>query len=322
MLRDLKSKRPQVGTHPELLIGLAQPDDAAVYRLGDGRVLIATVDFFTPIVDDPFDYGRIAAANALSDVYAMGGEPFLALSVAAFPDQLPPEMVAEILAGAAETVEAAGAVLAGGHTVRDAEPKFGLAALGFGTESQLIAKSGARAGDRLWLSKPLGTGALSTALKRDQLPPDPLAAAVASMARLSRHVAQAAREAGVRGGTDVTGFSLAGHALELAEASQADLRIEWSAVPLLPFATEAVGAGFVPGGTRSNDAAFQDRIEGLDRMDPSSRALLFDPQTSGGLLLAIPTAGEQPFRAALSRLGEQAWPIGSVTAGRGRVVIG
>ncbi len=321
MLRGLKQLLPNVGVGNDVLIGLSQPDDAAVYRLEGGRVLIATVDFFTPIVDDPFDYGRIAAANSMSDVYAMGGDPFLALSVAAFPDTLPADTVIQILHGAATMVQSAGAVLAGGHTVRDQEPKFGLCVMGFANETSLITKGGARPGDALYLTKPIGTGTLSTALKRDRLAPEPLASAVASMATLSRGAAHAARHAGVRGGTDVTGFSLAGHALEMAAAANLMLSIQWSSIPVLEGAREAIAGGFVPGGTKANEQSFAPRVQGLDQLSASDRALLFDPQTSGGLLLAVSPSRCESFERACDEQGTRAWRIGRVDAGSGLTIL-
>ncbi len=316
MLRGVTDRVPDRGSD-RLIVGLAEPDDAAVYRLGDGRALIATLDFFTPIVDDPYEFGQIAAANSISDVYAMGGDPFLALSVASFPDALPAEVLTEIVVGASDKVREAGAVLAGGHSVRDPEPKFGLCVLGFAAEERLILKSGARPGDLLYLTKPLGTGALGTALKNGELDPAHLRPFVASMARLSGGACRAAVAAGVRGGTDVTGFSLAGHALEIAAASGVQLVIAWPEVPLLPGSREAVAADNVPGGTHANDAAFAPRIDGLAALDAVARALLFDPQTSGGLLLAVPPAAEATFLAAARAESVEARRVGRVAAGSG-----
>jgi len=298
-------------------VGIREPDDAAAYRLADGRVLIASVDFFTPIVDDAHDYGRIAAANALSDVYAMGGEPFLALSVAAFPADLPASIMSAIVEGAAEKVQEAEAVLAGGHTVRDKEPKFGLSVLGFADEPSLILKSNAREGDLLYLCKPIGTGILSTALKKQQLDSEHESALIESMSRLSARDARAARAAGVRAGTDVTGFSLAGHALEIAEASGVHLVIEWSRVPVLGGARDAVRRGLVPGGSKSNASAFSEKIVALDSLDDGEKALLFDPQTSGGLLLAVPGNLADAFESASMREESRATRIGRVTGGSG-----
>ncbi len=302
---------------PDLLVGLAQPDDAAVYRLGGGRALVVSLDFFTPIVDDPYDYGQIAAANALSDVYAMGGDPLLALSIAAFPADLPVEILTTIVHGAGVKVREAGAVLAGGHTVRDAEPKFGLCVVGTAREDALITKGGARPGDRLYLSKPLGTGVLSTALKNDRVDAATLRAAVASMAALSGGASRAAVAAGVRGGTDVTGFALAGHALEMAEAAGARLVLEWPLVPVLDGARAAIADGMVPGGTSANEASFAPRVEGLGALPAGERALLFDPQTSGGLLLAVPPAAEDAFRAVAVSEGAAMTRVGRVEPGRG-----
>lgn len=315
MLRGLSDGPTAPGA--DLLVGLAQPDDAAVYRLGDGRVLMATLDFFTPIVDDPYQFGQVAAANSISDVYAMGGEPFLALSITCFPPSLPADVLIQILQGAQSKVIEAGAVLAGGHTVKDNEPKFGLAVLGFGREESLIYKSGARPGDRLFLTKPLGTGVLGTRLKAEGLPRTQATPFIESMVQLSRGPSRAALSAGVRGGTDVTGFSLAGHALEMAEGAGVRLLIEWRQVPHLEGAEEAAASGFIPGGTKANDLAFSPRIAGLERLDPVARALLFDPQTSGGLLLSVSLSSESCFLEALNREGGRAWPIGRVDAGSG-----
>ncbi len=320
MLRGLKDAIPDSGG-PDLLVGLSQPDDAAVYRLGGGRALIVSLDFFTPIVDDPFDFGRIAAANAISDVYAMGGDPFLALSIAAFPADLPVELLTETVKGAATKVREAGAILAGGHTVKDPEPKFGLAVLGFADEQRLILKGGARAGDALYLTKPIGTGVLSTALKNERLAAEPLAAAIESMARLSGGAARAAVAAGVRGGTDVTGFALAGHAVEVARASGARLVLEWARVPVLAGAREAAADGQIPGGTTANAAAFASAVRGHEALPEVERALLFDPQTSGGLLLAVPAAHDALFRAAAESESVVATRVGRVEAGAPALVI-
>src|SRR5512142_494650 len=201
--------------YPDLLVGLGTVDDAAVYRLNDEQALIQTIDFFTPIVDTPYEFGAIAAANALSDIYAMGGEALFALNVAAFPPDLPAPIVAEILRGGADIVRSVGAAVAGGHTIRDEEPKYGLAVTGLGHPARLFTKGGARVGDQLVLTKPLGTGTITTALKRDQADPQHVEAAIASMVRLNRAAAQAAHASQVRGATDITGFGLIGHALEM-----------------------------------------------------------------------------------------------------------
>jgi selenide,water dikinase len=317
VLRGLKEKLPRVGLDRDLIVGLNQPDDAAVYRLGGGRVLIATVDFFTPIVDDPYDYGRIAATNSMSDVFAMGGDPFLALSVAAFPDALAPSVLTEILHGAAEQVRQAGAVLAGGHTVRDPEPKFGLCVLGFGEEHTLFTKAGARPGDAIYLSKPLGTGILSTAVKLHRLAPEQLAIAVDWMTTLSSSVSRAARAVGVRAATDVTGFSLAGHALEMARAGQVKFCFDWKQIPILEGTREAAESGAIPGGGKTNQASFEAHVEGIQQLSPIERAILFDPQTSGGLLLAVPADRAAEFERESAGLRAPVWRIGDVEHGAG-----
>ena len=303
-----------------MLVGLARPDDAAVHCLGDGRVVIVSLDFFTPIVDDPYDFGQIAAANALSDIYAMGGEPFLALSIVGFPAELPVDILTRILRGAAIKVREAGAALAGGHSVRDAEPKFGLAALGFAREEDLILKGGARPGDRLYLTKPIGTGLLSTALKNDQVNARALDEAVLWMSRLSAPAARAARAAGVRGGTDVTGFALAGHAVEMAEAAGVRLVLQWRAVPALAGARDAAAADMIPGGAHANRDAFGPRITGFLGLPEIEQALLFDPQTSGGLLLAVPAGAAATFESAAGRESAPIWPVGRVEAGVGLAI--
>ena len=217
--------------YPDLLVGLGDPDDAAVWRLDETRALVATTDFFTPVVDDPYDYGAIAAANALSDVYAMGGQPFLALNMVALPPDLPAEMIAEILRGGAEMASMAGAAIAGGHTIQDKEPKYGLFVLGLVDPARMLTKGGVRPGDALVLSKPLGFGTTTTALKREMADPADVAEAVGWMKRLNRQASQLAVEFGLRGGTDVTGYSLLGHSYEMAQASGVGLRFSFGRIP-------------------------------------------------------------------------------------------
>lgn len=269
--------------HPQLLRGLSAPDDAAVWRVDDERAMVLTTDFFPPIVDDAHDFGRIAAANALSDIYAMGARPLVALNLVAFPNDLPAELLGRILAGGAEAVKEAGAVVAGGHSTVDPEPKYGLAVLGEVHPDRVRTKGGASAGERLWLTKPLGTGLVTTAARRDAADPDDLRAAIASMGRLNREAAE--RLPAVGAVTDVTGFGLVGHGCEVAAASGVDLVIDCERLPLLPGARRYAEAGMAPGGTRRNRDHFQARcrFEG----EPGFWAdLLFDPQTSGGLLFS------------------------------------
>jgi selenide,water dikinase len=298
--------------HPDLLVGLGEPDDAAVYRLDDSRALIITTDFFTPIVDDPYQYGAIAAANALSDVYAMGGTPLVALNIAALPPDLPPDMITQIMRGLAEKVRESGAVIAGGHTIQDKEPKVGLAVIGLGHPDHLLTKAGAHPGDRLILTKPLGTGCITTAAKRDQASPEHVAEAVEWMTKLNQAGAEAALAVGVRAATDVTGFGFLGHATEMAEASQVTLRVEMGRVPLMSGATVYAGQWIFPGGSSSNQVAFEPGVRFADGIPPEMQMLLFDAQTSGGLLIAVPADQFEAFTAGMDARRAPWWAVGSV----------
>lgn len=320
MLRPLKDAF-KAQDYPDLLVGLGAPDDAAVWRLDAQRALVATTDFFTPIVDDPYAYGAIAAANALSDLYAMGATPFLALNVANMPADLPAEIVQEIFRGGADKVREAGAVIAGGHTVQDKEPKYGLVALGVARLDQLMTKGGARPGDVLWLTKPLGTGVTTTALKRGEALDEDVADAVGWMTQLNRDAARAAVEAGVGGATDVTGYSLLGHAVEMAEASSARLRFHLPSIPFLVGARRYGERGCFPGGSAENQAFFRDRVDLAAAVDETTRSLLFDAQTSGGLLLAVAPERVSDFLDRCDQLRVAAWPIGAVDVGAGIEVV-
>src|SRR5215510_8883034 len=238
--------------HPDLLVGLGKSDDAAVYRLSDEIAIVETVDFFPPIVDDPYLYGAIAAANAMSDVYAMGGAVLFALNVAGFPREMPKEIVAAVFAGGADKVREAGGVIAGGHTVVDAEPKYGLCVTGRVHPDQVLVKGGLRSGDRVFLSKPLGTGVITTAAKNSVAPAEVLAGAVKSMLRLNRVAAAVALESAAKGATDITGFGFLGHAGEMVKASGAGLQIEASKLPVLPGTKELAEAKQFSGGMKRN----------------------------------------------------------------------
>jgi selenide, water dikinase len=301
--------------YPDLLVGLNEPDDAAVWRLSDDRALVVTTDFFTPVVDDPYDYGAIAAANALSDVYAMGGLPFLALNVAALPPDLPAEIGAEIIRGGVEKVREAGAVLAGGHTIQDQEPKFGLMVLGFVHPERLITKRGARPGDILVMSKPLGFGTITTALKRDLAESADVAEAVAWMTRLNRVASQAACQVGVRSGTDVTGFSLLGHAFEMAQASGVRLRFFFDKIPVLGGAKRYAAEWIFPGGAGDNRLYYGAHVHFASSIDEPSQMLLFDPQTSGGLLLATPPDKLDDLVLSAETQQQPLWIVGDVKEG-------
>jgi len=274
-------------------------DDAGVYLLDDGTALVQTVDFFTPVVDDPEEFGAIAAANALSDVYAMGGRPLTALSIAAFPEQdFPPEWGAAIFRGGQRKLEEAGCVLLGGHTVRDPEIKFGYAVTGLADPRRLLTNAGGRAGDVLVLTKPLGTGVIATALKAGQAPAEVVEAATRSMTTLNRDAAAEALRFGATAATDITGFGLAGHAAVIARESRLTLELDAASLPLLPGARE-LAIAFQPGGLRSNRRHFEPRLQDLAAPDEALRALVYDPQTSGGLLLLVPPAEAGALVAAI-----------------------
>jgi selenide,water dikinase len=319
-LRSLDHLFP-VEAHPNLLVGLGAPDDAAVYRLSDELALIQTVDFFTPIVDTPYEYGAIAAANALSDVYAMGGEVLFALNLAAFPPDLPASLLAEILRGGAEVVRSVGAAVAGGHTIQDKEPKFGLAVTGVVHPSRIFTKGGARPGDTLVLTKPLGTGTITTAVKRGAVEPAHLDEAIASMMRLNRAAAQAAQAADVRAATDITGFGLIGHASEMAAAGAVRFRIRFEALPWLPGALGYAENWIFAGGAHNNHAYYNHLVRYAQPVSDWQETLLHDPQTSGGLLIAVPPGGLAAFWASCAERDQPAWAIGEVVAGAGIEIV-
>jgi selenide, water dikinase len=299
------------------LVGLAQPDDAAVWRLSEDRGIVVTTDFFTPVVDTPYEYGAIAAANSLSDVYAMGGQPFLALNIAALPDDLPSEISSEILRGGAEKAREAGVVIAGGHTVKDKEPKYGLVVIGFIDPRKIISKGGFKAGDVLVLTKPLGTGVIATAIKQEKVEIGHIQEAIESMSRLNKTAGQLATEFDLRGGTDVTGFSLLGHGTEVTNASGIALHIEYSKIPFLSGARDYAEKGIFPGGAFDNKKHFEGNVRFDEKLSEPAQMLLFDPQTSGGLLLGIPREKLDKFQNRASELGQAVWVIGEVRAGKG-----
>ena len=311
----------QAANYPDLLVGLDSPDDAALWRLDEDRALVLTTDFFTPVVDDPYDYGAIAAANSLSDVYAMGGVPVLALNIAALPPDLPVEMLAQILRGGAEKTREAGAVIAGGHTVQDKEPKYGLVVVGFVDPRKAMTKGGARPGDRLFLTKPLGFGVTTTALKRDQADPADVAEVVRWMQRLNRVASRLAVDSGVTGATDITGYSLLGHGLEMAAASGCALRIRADAVPFVNSARKYAQMGAFPGGAADNRLFYRGQVTFEAAISEPEEMLLFDPQTSGGLLLCVPAPRAESFRRQATELAEPVWEIGEVIEGAGIHVV-
>lgn len=305
-----------------LLVGLTAPDDAAVYRISDEQAIISTADFFPPVVDDPYAFGQIAAANALSDVYAMGGEPLLALNLAGFPDDLDLNILGRIFQGGADKVIEAGAVIAGGHTVTDEEPKYGLAVTGQVHPNRIFTKSGAQPGDLLVLTKPVGTGVITTAHKRDCVDLAHLEEATASMCRLNGAAARLFQQFTVHACTDVTGYGLLGHAMEMSRHGNVRFEINAQAIPLLPGALDYAQDDVVPGGLDRNREHLE--TEGLLSLDaalpPALAALLFDPQTSGGLLAAIPQREKASLESAFSAANEPLWTIGSVVGGNGIAV--
>lgn len=298
-----------------MLVGISTGDDAGVFRLSDDLALVNTVDFFTPVVDDPFTYGQIAAANALSDVYAMGGVPRTALNIVCWPQSgLPSEMLSDILRGAAEKAREASVVIVGGHTVADEEVKFGMAVTGVIDPGRIVRNVGARVGDAIVLSKALGTGILMTAFKRDQLADEAYEAAVRSMVQLNADAALAMLKFDVHAATDVTGFGLVGHALKMAEGSAVTIVFEESDLPLLPDALEQSAAGMIPGGGQRNREYYAPSVRISDEVSERIAELAFDPQTSGGLLIALPEAQAMPLLAELQRTGHRdAAIVGRVT---------
>lgn len=277
-----------------LLVGTDTLDDAAIYRLTDEIALVQTVDFFTPVVDDPYDFGRIAAANAFSDVYAMGGQPLTALNVVCFPTGvLPLEYLGQILRGGVETASLAGATIVGGHTIDDPEPKYGLAVTGVVRPGTELTNAAASPGDVLLLTKPLGTGIVATAIKQGTASTSAVASATASMATLNRHAAEVARTYGVRAVTDITGFGLLGHLSEMCRASRVSAELWFDRFPLLPESAELAREGVVPGGTRRNLEHVEAWTEFDPRLEQWQRLIAADAQTSGGLVLAVP-AGVLP----------------------------
>ena len=306
----------------ELLVGLKSSDDAAVYLVADGVAIVETLDFFPPIVDDPYAAGAIAAANAMSDVYAMGGEVLFALNIVAWPDDLSLDALERLMAGAVDKVAEGDGVIAGGHTVIDTEPKFGLAVTGRAHPDRLLTKGALRAGDALWLTKPIGTGVLTTVHKNGDLAPEDLASAVASMVGLNRAAARAAVVAGLHAATDVTGFGLVGHAHEMAERSGVGIRIDAAAVPLLPGARAHAERGVSFGGLERNTTFYvgEGHVRFADAIDEPTRRLMLDPQTSGGLLAGVPAAHAAAWERAREAHGVNAWKVGDAIAGHGVAV--
>ncbi|TDR78758.1 selenophosphate synthase [Photobacterium lutimaris] len=303
--------------YPNLMVGLTVSDDAAVYKINDDVAVIQTLDFFTPIVDDPYDFGAIAAANALSDVYAMGGQVTLAMNIFCVPTDLPQEVVGQILKGGAEKVREAGAVLVGGHTVEDSEPKFGLSVMGIIHPSKVQTKAAVESGDVLVLTKPIGTGLISTAAKRDKASQAAIQASTDNMKKLNRKAAEIFANYPVKACTDVTGYSLLGHAHEMAEKSNICMHFKAEQVPFLPEAEDYAAQGLFPGGAKRNLDAYREDIAFDDGLDESWHRKLCCPETSGGLLAAVPKDCLDALLTEFSSQDEPCWVVGFAEDGSG-----
>jgi len=311
-------RRLPATTDERVIVGVATSDDAGVYRLKDDLAIVQTVDFFTPIVDDPFDFGRIAAANSLSDVYAMGATPISALNIAAFPSEtLDIRILERIIEGGAAIAEAAKVAIVGGHTIKDPEPKYGMAVVGIADPRQIVTNAGANPGDVLLLTKPLGTGILATALKHEAISAEEMAQAVRWMVQLNDKASVAMVKHGAHAATDVTGFGLLGHALEVARASHVRLIIDSNAVPLMESVLTLIEVGHIPSGSRDNARTQSEFVTFADDVSAPLRLALSDAQTSGGLLMAIPPERGGALKQSIQNDGGFAAEIGRVTSGDG-----
>ena len=306
---------------PNLLVGLGAPDDAAVYRVADDRVIIQTMDFFPPVVDDAYAYGAIAAANAMSDIYAMGGEVILGLNISAWRDDLPLELLAEIFRGGGDKMAEGGGVIAGGHTITDKEPKYGIAVTGIARPDAIFTKGGAQIGDVLILTKPLGTGILTTAGKNGTAAAPDLENAIDWMLKLNRDAARAAHAVGLVSATDITGYSLLGHTFEMADASGVAFELELNRLPVLDGALALARQGQTPGGTARNRDYLKDKVFLPTELTDEWEALLFDPQTSGGLVFPVPVTKLEALLTELNTRQVAHWQIGRVVEGRGVIVV-
>lgn len=303
-----------------LLVGLGAPDDAAVYQIAPDRALIQTMDFFPPVVDDAYAFGAIAAANAMSDIYAMGGEVLFGLNIAAWREDLPLELLSEIFRGGAEKMREGGGAIAGGHTITDQEPKYGLAVTGMVDPRAIFTKGSAQGGDVLILTKPLGTGILTTAGKRGIIADEILNHAIEWMMRLNRDAAHAARSIGIHAATDITGFGLLGHAFEMASASNTQFVFELNRLPVLDGAFDLAEQNSIPGGTARNRDYLRDKVFLPEDLSDAWDAVLFDPQTSGGLLIAVASDKADALMQELRARDVAYWVVGNVAAGAGVAV--
>lgn len=311
----------QAGQPLGLPAGLAAPDDATVYKLSDEQAVVLIVDFFAPPVDDPYQYGALSAANAVSDIYAMGGEVTLALNVAAFPDDLGTEVIAGILRGGAEKVAEAGAVIAGGHTIIDSKPKYGLCFVGLVHPDRIFTKAGGQPGDRLYLTKLLGTGIITTAAKFEEAEPDHLDAAIAIMTRLNCCASSVVRNVGAHAMTDITGFGILGHGYEMAAASEVEVRFSAGAIPILPGGLEYAYRGIMTGGAVRNRQYLLGKVSISQEVSKELAHVLYDPQTSGGLLFSVPEDRASATESHFADDGLPIWRVGEIAGGQGVTVV-
>lgn len=295
---------------PNLIVGFDTSDDASVYKIDENTALIQTVDIFPPVVDDPYEYGRIAAVNSLSDVYAMGGVPKLALNIFCFPEDLPKDVVQAILQGGYEKVQEAEAIITGGHTIQDSEPKYGLSVTGFAAPSDILMNNSVKPGDVMILTKPLGTGILTTAAKADLLEENSYKALVKSMTRLNKYAAEAMKKYNINSCTDITGFGLMGHAFEMAYGSGVTIRLDCSKLPVLPEAESMAEMGIIPAGAYRNREYLDDIVAVGKNVPLAIEDILFDPQTAGGLLISLPETEGIRLSGELSDAGEVCEIIG------------
>lgn len=307
--------------HPDLLVGFNAADDAGVFRISEKEALVQTVDFFPPIVDDPYFFGQIAAANALSDVYAMGGRPLTALNIVGFPPKMDHAILTEILKGGYDKIVEAGAAVVGGHSVKDQELKYGIAVTGIIEIDKIITNSGAKAGDILYLTKPLGTGIITTAIKQNKASEEDTATVIEVMSRLNREASELMQAQGAHAATDITGFGILGHAFEMADGSGVTIELEYNALPLLPNVIEYANQGAVTGGANANQEYLADKISLPKGMDRPETDILYDAQTSGGLLIAIPADKAEAFEEAGRTRSVEFYRIGRVLDKAERAVV-
>ena len=308
--------------HPDLLVGFNKSDDAGVYRIGPDLALVQSLDFFPPIVDDPYQFGQITAANSVSDIYAMGGKPLTALNIVCFPlDKFPPETLTQIIDDAQSKLKEAEVTVVGGHSIKDKEIKFGLSITGLVNPDKMLTNSGAKAGDKLFLTKPLGTGIITTAIKQNKADEALTKLVIETMSSLNKTACELMLKHNANSATDITGFGLLGHTYEMAAGSEVTIRIFSDKVPLLPKAKELAGEGILTGGAKANREYLEGKVSKSDKLDSNLEHILFDPQTSGGLLISVPAASAEALSSALKEAGLCHDIIGEVVASEDAAVV-